>query len=296
MKAFVWEFLLFGLKQARACVFAGSFMAVLLLSNYVHVPGLARYDFLCLAAVVIQIVLLATRIEERNEALVLALFHALGLGLELYKTGVGSWSYPEEGVLKIGRVPVFSGFMYAAVASYVCQAWRILKLELRRPPDCRLSVPLAVAIYANFFTNQFLPNARWVLIGLVFVVFGRTMVDFTVWHKRRTMPLVLSFALIGFFVWVAENYSTFFGAWVYPHQRGGWRTVSPNILASWFLLVIVSIILVVELKRLQKWLKALTRPPVAAPLIDVRPTRAASPRREPANSEAADQALAELPT
>src|SRR3954451_8355462 len=121
MKAFAWEFLLFGLKQARACVFAGSFMAVMLLSHHVHVPGLARYDFLCVAAVAIQAVLLLTRIEEPGEALVLSLFHAIGLGLELFKTGVGSWSYPEPGVLKIGAVPVFSGFTYAAVASYVCQ-------------------------------------------------------------------------------------------------------------------------------------------------------------------------------
>src|SRR5262249_17937179 len=176
MKAFVWEFLLFGSKQARACVFAGSFMAVMLLSHHVHVPGLARYDFLCLAALALQVLLLVTRIEEAGEALVLSLFHALGLGLELFKTSVGSWRYPEPGVLKIGVVPVFSGFMYAAVASYVCQAWRILRLEVRRYPDWRLTVPLAAAIYANFFTNQFLPNARWVLIALVFVVFGRTMV------------------------------------------------------------------------------------------------------------------------
>jgi uncharacterized membrane protein YoaT (DUF817 family) len=249
MKAFVWEFLLFGLKQAWACVFAASFMAVMLLSHHVHVPGLARYDFLCLAAVAIQILLLVARIETLREALVLALFHAVGLGLELHKTRVGSWNYPEPGVLKIGIVPVFSGFMYAAVASYMCQSFRHLRLELRNYPRYRFSVPLAAAIYANFFTNQFLPDGRWVLIGLVFVVFGRTWVDFTVWRKRRTMPLVLSFVLIGFFVWVAENYSTFFGAWVYAHQRGGWQAVSPRILASWFLLVIVSFILVADLKH-----------------------------------------------
>ena len=252
MKAFVWEFFLFGLKQARACAFAGSFMAVMLISHHVRIPGLARYDFLCLTAVAIQAVLLITRIEEPGEALVLSLFHAIGLGLELFKTSVGSWNYPDPGVLKIGVVPVFSGFTYAAVASYTCQAWRILRLEVRRYPDWRLTVPLAIAIYGNFFTNQYLPNARWVLIALVFVVFGRTMVDFTVWQKRRTMPLVSSFFLIGFFVWVAENYSTYLGAWVYPHQREGWRAVSPNILASWFLLVIVCFILVADLRYVRR--------------------------------------------
>ena len=33
----------------------------------------------------------------------------------------------------IGTVPLFSGFMYAAVGSYIAQAWRILKLELENP-------------------------------------------------------------------------------------------------------------------------------------------------------------------
>jgi uncharacterized membrane protein YoaT (DUF817 family) len=257
MLALAYEFLLFGLKQARACVFAGSFMALLLISRHVQFPGLARSDLLCLAAVLIQVVLLATRIESPGEAVVLALFHAIGLGLELYKThpAVGSWSYPEPGVLKLGWVPLYSGFMYAAVASYMCQAWRLLRLDLRRYPGYRFSLPLAAAVYANFFTNHFLPDVRWLLIPLVFLTFGRTWVDFTVWKKKRTMPLLLSFLLIGLFIWVAENYSTYFGAWVYPHQRDAWRGVSLHILSSWFLLVIVSFILVADLKHVRERLR-----------------------------------------
>jgi hypothetical protein len=66
------------------------------------------------------------------------------------------------------------------------------------------------------------------------------------------MPLVLSFALIGFFVWVAENISTYLGAWVYAEQRAGWRVVSLWIISSWVLLVIVSFILVADLKHVRK--------------------------------------------
>src|SRR5262245_4996508 len=104
MKAFVWEFFLFGLKEARACIFAGSFFVLLLLSKHIPLFGLARYDFLFLAAVAVQFVLLATGIESKEEALVLCVFHALGLLLELFKThpSIGSWSYPEEGHFKIG--------------------------------------------------------------------------------------------------------------------------------------------------------------------------------------------------
>jgi Protein of unknown function (DUF817) len=69
------EFLLFGLKQARACVFAGSFMLVLAISHKVPLFGLARYDFILLAAVAIQAVLLLTRLETWDEARVIAVFH-----------------------------------------------------------------------------------------------------------------------------------------------------------------------------------------------------------------------------
>jgi uncharacterized membrane protein YoaT (DUF817 family) len=251
MRAFLEEFFLFGVKQARACLFAAAIFGLLFLSRHIPLSGLARYDFLFLAALAVQAVLLLSGFESKGEAQVLCGFHALGLTLELFKThpAIGSWSYPEEAVLKLGTVPLYSGFMYAAVASYMCQAWRLLRLELVAYPSPRLSVPLAAAIYLNFFTNAFLPDLRWPLILAVLVVFSRTWVRFTVRQQQRAMPLVLSFVLIGFFIWVAENISTFLGAWVYPGQRAAWQLVSLGILSSWSLLVIVSFILVAGLKH-----------------------------------------------
>src|SRR5262245_59462719 len=144
MRAFLREFILFGLKQARACIFAASFLFMLWLSRHIPLFGMARYDFLFLAALLIQAILLLTRIETKDEALTLCAFHAIGMGLELFKTqpSIQSWTYPEEGFFKIGRVPLYSGFMYAAVASYMCQAWRQLKLELHSYPRYRVSIPL----------------------------------------------------------------------------------------------------------------------------------------------------------
>jgi uncharacterized membrane protein YoaT (DUF817 family) len=273
MKAFLWEFFVFGMKQARACIFAGTFLVLLVLSKYISFFGLARYDFLCLAAILMQIILLWTGIESKEEAMVLCVFHAIGLMLELFKThpAIGAWSYPEEGYLKLGTVPLYSGFMYAAIASYMCQAWRLLKLDLERYPSYWLSLPLAVLIYLNFFTRHFLPDLRWFLIAAVFVVFWRAKVHYVVLTKRRTMPVVLSFALIGFFVWVAENWSTYFGAWVYPQQRTGWQFVSFRIFSSWFLMVIISCILVADLKHLRKKLDTL---PVVEPLPEPAPATA----------------------
>ncbi len=57
------EFLVFGLKELAACVFAGSFLLLLALSNRVPIPGIARYDVLFLGAIAIQLVLIALRLE-----------------------------------------------------------------------------------------------------------------------------------------------------------------------------------------------------------------------------------------
>lgn len=253
MHPFVLELLVFGCKQARACLFATAFFTVLYLSTRIPFLSLTRYDFIFVAAVGIQFLLVLTGVETIDEALVLGSFHGVGLLLELFKTHplVGSWSYPEAGVFKLGSVPLYSGFMYAAVASYMCQAWRILQLRLEGYPSYKLSVPLSLAIYLNFFTHHFIADLRWLLIVGVGLVFWRTSVVFTVINRPRRMPVVLAFALIGFFVWVAENLATYCGAWAYPDQLGAWTPVAWGKFSSWFLLVIISFIAVADLKHVR---------------------------------------------
>lgn len=201
----------------------------------------------------LQVALVVARIETLDEVKVIALFHLLGMALELFKTSpsIRSWSYPEPGFFKLAGVPLYSGFMYAAVGSYMCQAWRILDLELTGYPSPRISGPLAGAIYLNFFTHHWIADLRWVLAALVLLVFRRTWVRYTVTTIRRRMPLALSFVLIGFFIWVAENIATYFDAWAYPNQRAGWRLVGLGKISSWALLVILSFILVADLKHLK---------------------------------------------
>lgn len=254
MRAAMLEFLLFGLKEARACIFSGSFFVILLLSRVIPLGPVPRYDFILLAAIVLQLGLLVTKVESLSEAAVLGLFHVIGLVLELFKThpAIGSWSYPEFCYCRIGTVPLYSGFMYAAVASYMCQAWRLFHLELKNYPSYRVSIPLCLAIYGNFFSNAFIKDVRWLLIPAVFVVFARTKVYFTPWKSRRWMPLVMAFFLIGFFIWIAENIATYLGAWVYPEQTARWTTVSFQKLSSWFLLVIISFVIVADLKHLRE--------------------------------------------
>jgi uncharacterized membrane protein YoaT (DUF817 family) len=245
------EFLVFGIKEAAACVFAGSFLFLLAISSHVHIPGLARYDFLFLGAIAIQFVLILARLETWREVAVLSLFHAIGMGLELFKTSpsVHSWSYPEYAFFRLYTVPLYSGFMYAAVASYMMQAWRLVDLKVRNFPPLWAAVVISVVIYANFFTNHYIADMRWPLATVVLVVFWRTRIDFTVTTKVRTMPMTLSFVLIGFFIWIAENVATFFGGWVYPSQAKAWAIVGPNKITSWMLLVIISFIIVAALKQ-----------------------------------------------
>src|SRR3989344_870167 len=220
MQTGVVEFFIFGLKQARAAIFAGSFFVLLFISNYIPLGGLSRYDFLFLSAVLIQAILYFSKLETKDEVKVIFLFHIIGLVLELYKTSpqIGSWSYPEDGILKIATVPLYSGFMYAAIGSYISQAWKIFKLELTNYKHYLLSVLLCLLIYINFFTNHFVYDIRYFLITAVFIFFWKVKVYFTVTDIRRSMPLNIGFLLIAFFIWVAENISTYLGAWQYPNQ------------------------------------------------------------------------------
>jgi uncharacterized membrane protein YoaT (DUF817 family) len=251
VRSWIYELIVFGIKEARACIFAGSFFALLFASNHIPLFGFARYDFLFVAAVILQIVLYLTGVETWDEVKMIFLFHILGLVLEAFKTNpaVGSWSYPEAAFFKIGTVPLFSGFMYAAVGSYFAQAWRIMRAELNNPPSWTWSVVLCAAIYFNFFLNHFIPDLRLLLIPAVFLFFAKTEITFVVTKERRSMPLALAFCLVAFFIWIAENISTFYGAWKYPDQIHVWTVVSTNKITSWFLLVILSFIIVSYLKH-----------------------------------------------
>jgi Protein of unknown function (DUF817) len=161
------EFLVFGLKQAWACLFGGAMLAVII-STRLWWPDdapLARYDFLVLAAVTIQIAMLAFRLETAAEAKVILIFHVVGTLMEIFKTSAGSWIYPEESFLRIAGVPLFSGFMYAAVGSYFARILRTFDVRYRNYPPQAATVVLCIAIYANFFTHHFMPDLRAILFA-----------------------------------------------------------------------------------------------------------------------------------
>lgn len=240
------EFAVFGLKQAWACIFGAALLAVILAARLWYPDGaaLARNDFLTLAAVVIQILMVATRLETVRELRVIVLFHLVGTVMELFKTDVGSWTYEAEGFLRIGAVPLFSGFMYAAVGSYMVRVYRLFDLRFAAYPRRWITAIVAAGIYLNFFTHHYIADARWVLLAAVVVMFGRCVMHFRVFRRQFRMPLVLAFLLVALFIWIAENIATWSGAWLYPSQLNGWHMVPLDKLVSWFLLMIISVVLV----------------------------------------------------
>ncbi|OZS77312.1 hypothetical protein CF394_11950 [Tetzosporium hominis] len=214
----------------------------------IDLPLLARYDWLLIFCLLMQFVMVKTGLESVDELKVITVFHLIGLLMEMFKVNMGSWSYPEEGLFKIMNVPLFSGFMYASVASYLCQFWRIFDVKLLKWPSLYLAVPLATGIYLNFFTHHYIWDFRWVLFGLVVVVFFRTKLTFLLNRSRIHLPLIVYFFLIGLLIWVGENIATLLGAWHYPDQQDGWQLVHLGKISSWLLLVIVSFLIVANLK------------------------------------------------
>lgn len=245
-RLWVYEFLLFGFKQGWACLFGG-LLLVLLLGTHLFYPDSAplhRYDFLTLAAIAIQAGMLAFRLETWREARVILIFHIVGTVMELFKTAAGSWTYPEASVLHIGAVPLFSGFMYAAVGSYIARVWRIFDFRFTGYPPALVTWLLAAAIYINFFSHHYTIDIRWGLFAATAVIFWRTRVHFRNWRAHRWMPLLVGFGLVALFIWFAENIATFANAWNYPGQEQEWRMVSLAKFGSWYLLMLISFVLV----------------------------------------------------
>src|SRR5690606_8959903 len=193
LRRYAYEFLWFGLKQGWACLFGGAMLA-LIVGTFLFWPDrapLARYDFLVLGALGIQAAMLALKLESWEEARVIFLFHVAGTIMELFKTWHGSWIYPEESVLRIGAVPLFSGFMYAAVGSYIARVQRIFHIRVRNYPPLWTTWALAAAIYVIFFARHWGPAVRRALFGATALLFPRASLCFPAERAKPWMPMLL---------------------------------------------------------------------------------------------------------
>jgi uncharacterized membrane protein YoaT (DUF817 family) len=252
---FIYEFVRFGIKQAWACLFGGALVALIIATSlwYPRDAPLHRYDFLFLAAVGIQIAMLAWRLETFDEAKVIAMFHIVGTVMEVFKTAVGSWVYPEVAIFRIGGVPLFSGFMYASIGSYIARSWRLFDFRFTNHPPLWTLYLLSIAIYVNFFLHHYFEDLRIALLAMMAYLFGRTWLYYRIHVRYRRMPLLLGLLLVAVFIWFAENFGTLTRTWLYPTQMNGWVMVPFGKLSSWLLLMTISYVMVAAVNKPQAY-------------------------------------------
>src|SRR3989338_5273884 len=185
MRTFLIELWHFFIANLRAGHFGVFLLAIFLLTEVVTVPFIGRYDFIFLAAVGFQALVLIFRFERLKEFLVILLFNILATGMELFKTNpaIGSWTYPAVGgaIFALASVPLFTGFLYSAIGSYISRSFTFLKLSYQRLPDYYHLWILAVLSYVNFFTHHFFYDIRYILFAYVLIIFFRTKVHFQVY-------------------------------------------------------------------------------------------------------------------
>jgi len=239
------EFIMFVLKQGWACLFGGLLLIAIIASKLIWQPDwqVSRYDALFLFALTTQTLFLWFKLESWDEAKVILIYHAVGTVMEVFKLQMGSWDYPDQGLAEIMGVPLFSGFMYASIGSYMARVIRIFDMRFAPYPPFWMTLLLGVLIYLNFFAHHFMPDFRIVLFAATVLLFWRTRIWFYVGVKPRWMPLPVAAFLAAFFVWLAENVGTFTATWTYAGQSAqDW--VSFGKFGSWYLLLFVSFVLV----------------------------------------------------
>jgi len=244
------EFVMFVLKQGWAALFGAVMLGAIIVTAAIWQDGwaLRRYDFLFLFALSTQAIFLALRLETWAEARVILLFHLTGTAMEVFKIAAGSWAYPEAGLFKLAGVPLFSGFMYAAVGSYMARVIRIFEMRFAPYPPFWATLLLAIAIYVNFFAHHFVPDIRLALFAATILMFARTRIWFFIGDTARWMPLPLAAFLSSIALWVAENVGTLTGTWVYAGQDQ-FQLVSIAKMGSWYLLLFVAFVTVTLVVR-----------------------------------------------
>lgn len=269
----------FGVLELRACAYPIVVLVAMAVTLVLPLP-IARYDALLVVGVLATVAFVVLGLETLRETVAIAGFHVVGLVFEIVKVHLGSWRYPEPGMFMVAGVPLFAGFMYASVGSYIARAWRLfdLRVSAYRPLPVAL---ICVGIYLNFFTHHWLPDLRVLLAILLIVACWGTWVHFTVGEVRYRMPLALSFLLIGGFLWLAENMATVMSAYRYPDQESGWTMVHVSKLGSWSLLVVISFALVALWKGSQLREETRAPRPAEVPLADLTSPTPAVATREP---------------
>jgi uncharacterized membrane protein YoaT (DUF817 family) len=134
--------------------------------------------------------------------------------------------------------------MYSAVGSFLARGLRLFDVSFQWLPSLRWLAVLAILSYLNFFSHHFYPDLRGGLFIASIVLFWRTRL-LVQWGSSslRLMFLPMLLGLAGI-VWLAENIATFSHIWLYPSQVAQWHWVGVGKVGSWYLLLLLSLVLV----------------------------------------------------
>lgn len=211
--------------------------------------GFYRYDYLLFFALLIQVLLLYTKLESWAEAKVIALFHLMAMVMEIFLThpAIASWYYPQPAVFKIMTVPLFAGFMYSAVGSFFARSLRLYQVSFEKLPRFSHMLALAVLSYVNFMSKFFIPDYRMLLFVWSVLMFWKTKIRFQLNQHAFQLPMLPVLLILAFIIWIAENISTFYQIWLYPSQIEQWHMVGWGKLGSWYLLLLLSLVLVLKI-------------------------------------------------
>ena len=167
------------------------------------------------------------KFESMKELMIIMIFHGIAMIMEIFKThpSIGSWSYPGDYMIGILGVPLFAGFMYSAVGSYIARVWKIFEFKYTNYPKKIYTIVIAIAIYINFFSHHFVYDIRYIIIVAVLFTFGKTRIYFKPHKTYFSMNLALGFSLVALFIWFAENIATYTRIWIYPSQTYVWHMV-----------------------------------------------------------------------
>lgn len=239
--------------QAGGLLLSAALFGILLLLAFVvthqmnwPIAGMYRYDALLAYALIIQALLVYYKLETPREVWVIAIFHVMAMVMELFLTHpkIASWHYPEPAVFRIYTVPLFAGFMYSAVGSFLARCLRLFRMSFEQLPSLKWLGLLALLSYANFFSKFFIPDIRNGLFIASIILLWKTKVHFELHQHRLRLPFLPLLLLFAFVIWLAENVATFADIWRYPSQAELWHMVGWGKLGSWYLLLTLSLVLV----------------------------------------------------
>lgn len=241
---------------------ASALFGILLLLAFVltdqmnwSIYSIYRYDALLAYALITQFFLIYFKLETPREIGIIAIFHIMAIAMELFLTHpqIGSWHYPEQAIFRIANVPLFAGFMYSAVGSFLARGLRLFNVSLTNLPSLVEVILLVALSYANFFTKFFVPDIRNILFIASVILFWKTKLFFQINNennlqlfncKQYQLPFLPLLLFLAFLIWLAENIATFANIWRYPSQENLWQMVGWGKLGSWYLLLMLSLVLV----------------------------------------------------